>query len=334
MCLPQQQTNRSHSMSYKQFTIEERDMLQVLQSMDVPLWAIARFIAKNTSSVYREISRNSASGLYLSHKAQKITEKRRSNSREKPKIGNVQLMTEVMNRIKKDHSPEQIAGRLRLEYPNDKNWQVSHETIYQYVYSRVTQEPELRNHLRQGQKKRRKRLSGKDKRGVIPNRTFIDDRPAIVNEKSRIGDWEGDTVEGGNKKGYIATFVERKSKFLVGYTLAHKATDCLVKKARRAFSKLPKDYLETLTVDNGKEFANHAGLAEATKTTVYFAHPYHSWERGLNEHTNGLLRQYFPKGMRLDDLSPKELAKVIRKINNRPRKSLGYRTPWEVLHAG
>ena len=211
---------------------------------------------------------------------------------------------------------------------------MSHETIYQYVYAQVHQEPELRIHLRQGQKKRRKRLSGKDKRGVIPNRTFIDERPAIVEEKSRIGDWEGDTVEGGNKKGYIATFVERKSKFLVGYTLDHKTSQGLVKKAKRAFSKIPMGYLETLTVDNGKEFANHEGLAKTTKTTMYFAHPYHSWERGLNEHTNGLLRQYFPKGMQLDNLSPQELAKVIRKINNRPRKSLGYRTPWEVFHAG
>jgi len=192
----------------------------------------------------------------------------------------------------------------------------------------------LRNHLRQGQKKRRKRLSGKDKRGVIPNRTFIDDRPAIVDDKSKMGNWEGDTVEGGNKKGYIATFVERKSKFLVGYTLANKTTDGLVRKAKSAFAKIPEEYLETLTVDNGKEFANHEELAIATKTTVYFAHPYHSWERGLNEHTNGLLRQYFPKGMRLDDLSHQELAKVIRKINNRPRKSLGYRTHREILYAG
>jgi IS30 family transposase len=321
-------------MSYSQFTIEERDMLQVLQSMEVPRWAIARFIGKNISSIYRELSRNSTSGLYLSHRAQKATEKRRRISRPKPKFGNTQLMTEVIRRIKKDHSPEQIAGRLKLENPEDPNWQVSHETIYQYVYAQVHQEPELRIHLRQGQKKRRKRLSGKDKRGVIPNRTFIDERPAIVEEKSRIGDWEGDTVEGGNKKGYIATFVERKSKFLVGYTLDHKTSHGLVKKARRAFAKLPEGYLETLTVDNGKEFANHEGLAKATKTTVYFAHPYHSWERGLNEHTNGLLRQYFPKGMQLDNLSPQELAKVIRKINNRPRKSLGYRTPWEVFHAG
>jgi len=321
-------------MSYKQFTIEDRDVLQVLQSMDVPLWAIARFIGKNISSVYRELSRNSASELYLSHKAQSNTENRRRNSRPKPKIDNSQLMKEVVERIKKDHSPEQIAGRFKLEHPNDPEWQVSHETIYKYVYSQIKHEPELRGHLRQGQKKRRKRLSGKDRRGIIPNRTFIDERPAIVDEKSRIGDWEGDTVEGGNKKGYIATYVERKSKFLVGYTLDHKTTDGLVKKARRVFSKIPEGYLETLTVDNGKEFANHEGLAKATNTTVYFAHPYHSWERGLNEHTNGLLRQYFPKGMQLDNLSPQELAKVIRKINNRPRKSLGYRTPWEVLHAG
>ena len=163
-------------------------MLQVLKSADVPLWAIARFIAKDISSVYRELSRNSVSGLYLSHKAQNATEKRRQTSRQKPKIRNSQLMNEVLRRMKNDHSPEQIAGRLKLEHPDDPNWQVSHETIYQHVYSRVPQEPELCNYFRQGQKKRRKRLSGKDKRGVIPNQTFIDDRPAIVDEKSRMGD--------------------------------------------------------------------------------------------------------------------------------------------------
>jgi IS30 family transposase len=253
-------------------------------------------------------------------------------SRTAPKKANEKLMREVMTRIKLDHSPEQISGRLKLDYPDDPTMHVSTETIYQAVYARIrTSDPGLRNHLRQSRKKRRKRLSGKDRRGVIPNRTFIDERPAIVKDKSRIGDWEGDTIEGATKKGYVATFVDRTTKYLVAYRLKHKTTDALVAKAKQAFAKIPEDLKETCTVDNGKEFSAHAKLASAMGVTIYFAHPYHSWERGLNEHTNGLLRQYLPKNMPLDTLTANRLVYIVKRINNRPRKSLGYKTPNEAF---
>lgn len=170
-----------------------------------------------------------------------------------------------------------------------------------------------------------------DRRGIIPDRVFIDSRPAIVEQKIRRGDWEGDTVEGAGKQGYVATWVDRRDKFLVAYKLTNKSAKALADGARHAFRKIPKEYRKTYTVDNGKEFAYHKELASSLGGEVYFAHPYHSWERGLNENTNGLLRQYLPKKRALTDLTKKELAKIVSKLNNRPRKSLGYRTPREAF---
>jgi len=240
-------------------------------------------------------------------------------------------MAEIERRLKEDHSPAQIAGRLKLEHPHDPQWHVSPETIYQPVYARIRAGADLKAHLRHGRKKRRNRWSGKNKRGSIPDRVFIDERPSIVDRKERIGDWEGDTIEGSRKKGYVATFTERKTKFLVAYPLARKRATDLLRGAASVFQTIPEDKRKTLTVDNGKEFALHKGLSRALKAEVYFAHPYHSWERGLNEHTNGLLRQYLPKGLNLEGLTKQRLAKIVDKLNNRPRKALGYRTPREVF---
>lgn len=320
-------------MPYHHFTSDDRDALQVLMASSgtVPAWFLARILGKHVSSIYRELSRNAKSGFYLAHHADTAAQKRRQASRCRPKRDNRELMAEIERRLREDHSPEQIAGRLKLEHPQEPLWHVSHETIYQHVFSRIRAGADLKAHLRQGRKKRRKRLSGKDKRGIIPDRVFIDDRPPIVDRKERIGDWEGDTIEGSRKKGYIATFTERKTKFLVAYPLARKVATDLVLGAESAFRHIPQDKRKTLTVDNGKEFAFHKGLSKALKADIYFAHPYHSWERGLNEHTNGLLRQYLPKGLPLEGLTKDRLARIVDKLNNRPRKALGYRTPREVF---
>jgi IS30 family transposase len=292
---------------------------------------IAEKLDKHLSSIYRELSRNAYKGNYCCLDAEKEATARRRDSTSFSKRGNQELIETVNQLFENDLSPEQIAGRLRLERPKQKDWHISPETIYQEIYARIKTGEDLRSHLRHGHQKRRKRLSGKDKRGIIPGRVFIDKRPAIVEKKSRRGDWEGDTIEGAKKKGYVGTFVDRKSKYLLGYPLPKKTSKGNCKKAVKAFRKIPKEYIETITVDNGKEFAEHLRLAKETGAKVYFAHPYHSYERGLNEHTNGLLRQYLPKKMSLENLTEKELAKIIDKINNRPRKSLGYRTPREVF---
>ena len=319
-------------MPYRHFTSDERDALQVLLDKELEVALVARILGKHNSSIYREIERNQERGVYLSRYADKASKTRRERSKPCPKRDNAKLMETIESRIREDHSPEQIAGRLKLEHPDDPTLQVSPETIYQHLYAKIRSGSEdLRSHLRQNRKKRRRRLSGKNRRGIIPNRHFIDERPAIVEEKTRIGDWEGDTVEGMAKKGYVATFVDRASKYLIAFPLRHKTAMDLRWETCRAFSLLPAELRKTITVDNGKEFAEHKILARVLSVQVYFAHPYHSWERGLNEHTNGLLRQYLPKGLSLDKLSRKQLALYVDRINNRPRKSLGYRTPREVF---
>jgi transposase, IS30 family len=317
-------------MPYKHITTDERDFLQSAFVLQLDTAIIARIIGKHDATIYREAKRNSTKEYYVASGAQLKAVARRYDSKPLPKQGNTVLMQDITRRFLQDHSPEQISGRLKLEYPGQKERQASTELIYQYLYNRISVEPGLKEHFRQGQKKRRKRLSGKDKRGCIPNRKFIDERPAIVEEKVRLGDWEGDTVEGGGKKGYIATFVDRCTKLLIAYPLATKETLGLVKGVKHAFARVPAGAVITLTVDNGKEFAAHSQLGKAIGGDVFFAHPYHSWERGLNEHTNGLLRQYFPKKMPLDMLTKSELDKAVKRINNRPRKSLGYQTPQEV----
>jgi IS30 family transposase len=302
-----------------------------MRDKGIAIAIIAEKMNKHPSSIYREINRNSHTSYYNCLDAEKRAIVRRKNSTTFSKRGNSELMATVQRLFEEDLSPEQIAGRIRLERPNQKNWHISHETIYQSIYDRIKSGENIRFHLRQGHQKRRKRLSCKDKRGLIPNRVFIDKRPAIVDSKKRRGDWEGDTVEGAKKKGYIGTFVDRSTKYLLGYPLAKKTAKENRKKAVASFRGIPKCARKTITVDNGKEFAEHIKLAKGTGAKVFFTHPYHSWERGLNEHTNGLLRQYFPKTRSLENLTKKELAKIIKKINNRPRKSLGYRTPREVF---
>jgi IS30 family transposase len=302
-----------------------------MQDKGATIARIAEKLNKHPSSIYRELNRNSGKSHYCCLEADKKAVTRRLNSTSFSKRGNKKLMATVKRLFNEDLSPEQIAGRIRLERPNQKDWHISHETIYQSIYERIKSGEDLRLHLRHGHQKRRKRLSGKGKRGIIPGRVFIDKRPAVVDLKKRLGDWEGDTVEGAHKKGYIGTYVDRSSKYLLGYPLEKKTAKENRRKAVAAFRKIPKNAIKTITVDNGKEFAEHKKLAKGTGAKVFFAHPYHSCERGLNEHTNGLLRQYLPKNKSLENLTKKELAKIIKKINNRPRKSLAYRTPREVF---
>jgi IS30 family transposase len=309
-------------MPYKHFTSDERDALQVMNDRGLNKKSIAWILCKDPSSLYRELDRNADHRCYISGKADIKAQKRRQESCPRPKLDNKFLVQEIERLfLGLDYSPEQISGTLALHNPGDRSLHVSHETIYKYLYSRKHDLPDLKNHFRHGHSIRRKRLSGKDKRGIIKGRKFIDDRPAIVECKTRCGDWEGDTIEGAGKKGYVATFVDRKTKFLVAFPLKYKQAELIVDGALTVFANLPTMQKMTLTVDNGKEFSRHDDLGKAIGLDVYFAHPYHSWERGLNEHTNGLLRQYLPKNRTLDTLTKKELAFIVDRINNRPRKS-------------
>ena len=221
-------------MPYTHFTSDERDTLQVLKSMDLGMDIIAKLLGRHLSSLYREIARNTDQGLYISGRAQTRAMKRRKHNRLSPVRHNKPLIKCVERLLQKEYSPDEIVGRIELEAQHP-DWHISHETIYQHIYSEAKKGNDLRPHLRQGRKHRRKRLLKKDRRGIIPDRVFIDSRPTIVDHKKRRGDWEGDTVEGARKQGYVATWVDRKEKYLIAYKMNHKTAQELVNGAVRAF---------------------------------------------------------------------------------------------------
>lgn len=242
----------------------------------------------------------------------------------RPRFGG-SMWTKVELLLQMDWSPQQISGRLMAE----EGIRISHEHIYQYIYADKRAGGDLYRHLR-CKKKRRKRYGSYDRRGVIRNRVSIDERPEVVGERSRVGDWEGDTVIGKNHKGALVTLVERKSLYTLIGAVACK-TAAAVGAAIVAGLTPHKDRVHTLTYDNGKELAEHEQIAKALGVDIYFAHPYSSWERGVNENTNGLIRQYFPKGRELTAISKEEIAHATDRLNHRPRKTLGFRSPYEVF---
>lgn len=232
----------------------------------------------------------------------------------------------IEDKLYLDWSPEQISGWLKQE----QVLEISHERVYQHVWSNKAQGGDLYKHLRHSHKKRKKQYGSKDKRGQIKNRISIDERPEVVEKKTRIGDWEIDTVIGKNHQGALVTIVDRVSKFTLIKKVDSKRADVVTE----ATISLLNSYLDkvlTITADNGKEFSDHQIMKQHLDADVYFAHPYHSWERGLNENTNGLIRQYFTKGSSFENITDEEVAKVMDRLNHRPRKTLEYRTPHEVF---
>lgn len=289
---------------------------------------IARTIGKDKSVVSRELSRNSdkRSRKYDADLAQR---KYRQRQKDKPKhirfTEDVKQYVEEL--INKDYSPEQIAGRAKLE---EKKC-VSHERIYQHVWKDKKDGGELHEHLRNKGRKYRKRGASKDKRGIIKNRVDIDMRPKIVDEKNRFGDLEIDTVIGKNHKGALLTINERVTSLTWIQLLGGKEAEPVTEKTINALMPI-KDMLHTITSDNGKEFAYHEKIAEELDIDMFFAKPYHSWERGANENMNGLIRQYFPKGSSFENISAEDVRRVQDILNNRPRKKLGFLTPIEFFN--
>lgn len=308
-----------------QLSSSQRYKIEALHSLKYGVSEISVKTGIPKCTVSRELSRNSKNGRYEASRAEKMSRARCKRGAYKLKG---ELLLEVDKMLGRQDSPEQISGRLGLQ--NKPN--VSHETIYQHVYRDKKAGGGLYKNLRFGHKKRRKRLGKHEKRGKISNKTMISQRPAEVETKERFGDWEGDTIIGGNHQGVVVTLVERKSK----HALMGKSED----KSAAAVHKVVVDLLQsstlpkkTITFDNGTEFANHQKIADDLGVQVYFANPYHSWERGLNENTNGLIRQFIPKKQNLKELDEKVLASVQENLNNRPRKSLGFLSPIEFYQA-
>jgi len=316
-------------MGYGHLNIDEREIILKMQAQQASMQQIGDRLGRNKGTISRELSRNiSSTKEYKPHLAQRYYEKRRKASKEPYRLEEDAWLTEyVQQKLRKCWSPEQISGTLRQDYGIN----ISPVTIYGWVYRDTAAGGGLRKFLRQGHRRRRKRRASEDRRGQMPDRRMIDERPKVVDERSRIGDWEGDTVEGRKGSGFIATHVERKSRYTVAVKVDDKSADTVTKATLEAMKKLPPETIKTMTFDNGKEFAGFKELERELDMTSYFARPYHSWERGTNENTNGLLRQFFPKGVDFSTVSQTDVDIALELLNNRPRKCLNYRTPTEVF---
>jgi transposase, IS30 family len=310
-------------MSYRQLTRDQRYQIYALLKAGQNQTEIAAIVACHKSTISRELRRNLGCKGYRPLQAQTLAQGRRYKSH--PSRVGEQTWTQVELLLLRQWSPEQIAGRLRLEHKPA----VSHEWIYHHIYADKQRGGKLYRQLR-SQKKQRKRYGGHARRPHIPNRISIEQRPAVVAAKSRLGDWEADTIIGARHKGAILSCTERKSKL----TLLRKLERKGAAEVERNFIDLLRPcagQVHTITVDNGSEFSHHQRIAAQLETDIYFAHPYASWERGLNENTNGLIRQYFPKKSDFAKISQDHVRSVAARLNNRPRKTLGYRTPNEVF---
>jgi transposase, IS30 family len=318
-------------MSYTQLSLTERFKLYQYRASDnLTMEEIATQMNRSKSTISRELRRNSIDGkLYLPDTAQTKMQTRRAQSKHKFISISESTLEQVKQSLEQYHSPEQVSGRMKREGLDA----VSHETIYQMIYANHQGLASYRQYLRQGQKKRRRRKGVNSKRGGIPGRIGIEHRPAIADLKTEIGHWESDTVIGVSHMGAIVTHVDKASKFLLAGLAQNKTVQQINQVTLGLFEQIDARFRKTMTFDNGKEFSGHQKLAQTLGISCFFANPYHSWERGLNEHTNGLLRQFFPKGTNFKIVKPEVLTNVVNLINHRPRKSLDYRTPYEVFCA-
>jgi transposase, IS30 family len=314
-------------------TMDEREMMGQLLAQGESRAAIARRLGRHPSTIGRELRRNAEpSGDYRPSRAQAQADQRRRDSKTPCKLEDTDLGAYVQDHLRQYWSPEQIAGRLRLDRPDTPGGWVSHQGIYDWIARQKAAGGTWHTFLRQSRRKRRKRYGTAEKRGRIVGRVGLEKRPAVVEAKTRLGDWESDTVAGSGSTVCLATHVERVSKYTVLAKLPDGTAERFNAGTLRAFDRHSDLPCETMTADNGKEFAAFKTLERNLGLAVYFAQPYHAWERGLNENTNGLLRQFFPKGVDLAGATHPFVKHVETLLNTRPRKALGYRTPEEVLH--
>ncbi len=320
-------------MKYTHLTEIERYMISELRKQGISVDKIARRLGRHRGTIYREFQRNSRYNAYRPNpsyqpaRAHQKARSRLSRSRRNKRYTKTDFtLVEALLRL--DWSPQQIVGYLRgRRYPT-----MSHELIYQYVWNDKAEGGTLWKHLRQSTKKRRKRYNSKDSRGRLANKRHISERPAEAENREEPGHWEIDTVIGCGTKHCIVTLVDRMNGFTLIGQLDNRTTASLNAKVSELIirSGLP---FKTITADNGTEFHGYEQLEKQHNCMFYFANPYHSWERGTNENTNGLIRQYLPKGTSMSHVTQELCDEIAHKLNTRPRKRLGYRTPLEYIHA-
>lgn len=316
--------------AYRQLTEEDRIEIYAMKQAGKQQNQMATILGVHPSTISRELARNMGLRGYRPKQAQQKASFRRLTARKAVKM-TPETVDYIESRLRQEHSPEQIAERMKC----DPTWHgpaVSHERIYQHIWQDKAFAGTLYKHLRiGGTKQRRKRRNSRDMRGMIKNRVGIKDRPPIVERKIRIGDWEGDTIVGKNHHGALVTLVDRKSKLTLIGKVDRYTAEAVEQAIIELMELLPRRNY-TLTVDNGKEFSNHESIARTLEIKVFFADPYSAWQRGLNENTNGLIRQYVPKGSDIRTLTEEQIERIMDRLNNRPRKSLGFLTPNEVFY--
>ena len=309
---------------YKRLTREQRYTIERMSRQQSSQESIACAIGVHSTTVGREFRRAGMNRETYCH----LTAQKDADSREWAgrTIAPELLLAVEAKLCTAQWSPEQISGTFRKEALG----RISHETIYRHIYRDKRAGGKLHLHLRHRCKSYRKRGLGRERRGRIKDQVMIDERPAVVAERSRIGDWEMDTVIGSPGGSVLVTMVERKSRYTRIAWVDSRESAAVTAGLRQALRPC-RDKVATMTFDNGKEFARHAQLAQQLEAKAYFAHPYHSWERGLNENTNGLIRQYFPKGSNFDQLTHHEVKRVETLLNSRPRKCLACQTPHDIF---
>lgn len=302
-------------------TFQERQFLYRLNKKGVPKAEIARLMGRDRSTIYRELGRNSGQRGYRPQQAQRLADERRVACCRPYKMDDPQTHQYVRERIGKCWSPDQIAGRSRVDFPRAPDRWLSRQTIYTWIHG---WQPDWHELLRRGGRP-------PERRGKLTDCVRIDGRPEVINRRRRFGDWEGDTIVGDGRRSALLTLVERKSGYARIGRVDSLKSEMTMHVAQRRMKSLPDGLRRSITFDNGKEFAEHRRLSRSIGVDVYFTDPYASWQKGTNENTNGLLRQFFPKGTDFTEISHHEVARVEQLINERPRKRHGYRTPAEVL---
>lgn len=326
-------------MRYKHLSIEEREQIQQGLWQKKSLQQIAKELGRQPSSISREIERNRPPERFLytprlSH--ERALKKRKSRGRQ-DRLKNDAIREYVISHLKIRWSPEQIANRIKEDIPGEN---ISHEAIYQYIYYQIHRNgwgllrpgcQDLRIYLRRRKKRRTHKGTRRCQRIFKPRGTSINERPVVVSERARIGDWEGDTVESSDHKPGVNTLVERKTGLVLITKLKDKTSRATTEAVGCRMSALPERVKYSLTMDNGPENQNWQAMEEKTGLRTFFANAYHSWERGTNENTNGLIRDYFPKKTDFTMISQEEIQQVEYLLNTRPRKRLGWKTPLEVF---
>ncbi len=320
-------------MSYVHLTPMERAKIELLYEQGLKVTAIGRVLKRHRTTIRRELRRNGSAQRYEAQAAQSQYVRRRKACRPKGKLSYEPLREYVAEKIAVGTlSPQLVAGRLNLDFPEDCRMRVCHESIYQAIYKTGHYLDFLLEYLPQARPKRRKRGQGKARRGPgIPNRVGIEHRPAIVDSRTEPGHWEGDLVVGKGQDGFILTLVERVSRLLHAVKTRTKQASEVCQAIIETLLDRPTSWVRTITFDNGTEFSDHQRIADELGVNIYFAEPYSAYQRGSNEQVNGLVRRHLPKGTPFYYLSQGEIDAITNTINNRPRICLGYRTPNEVF---